>query len=336
MRALVATLCALPLVAACGQSGGIRDEDLAGLVTAASSKQPAPIDLTRAGRDSGELARALAQPWTAAAAPLGDHTLTISHTVEVRDGATVLETLGERTTLEVAKDGSYHATYENTADYGREVVFLAPSAALYLRPRYARWHRRAPETPEEPAAIRDQLAGVAGADFELVAHGAEVSDKGKAMVAGRAGRRVEIKRAPKPRAAPRQTLVQRGWRDDATVEAITGEVVLDEQTGAPLEASLDATVGFVRDGKHLTMRLTLTQAAAAATPAIAAPAEELVVATPVRSREVDERNQLLEGIAPPIRKAAPPSGGSGTGSPATPATTPTPTPAPAADKAVKP
>ena len=38
--------------------------------------------------------------------------------------------------------------------------------------------------------------------------------------------------------------------------------------------------------------------------AITAPAEAEVVATPERKREVDERDYLLQGIAPPIRKNA--------------------------------
>ena len=42
-----------------------------------------------------------------------------------------------------------------------------------------------------------------------------------------------------------------------------------------------------------------------AAPAIAAPPADQIVTTPMRAREVDDRNTLLKGIAPPERKAVP-------------------------------
>ncbi len=305
VRAIAMAIAGTAVVAGCRGGGGTRDEDLAGLVTTPAAKV-AKIDIGPASRDSAELARALAQPWSTVATALGEHTVTIEHKLEVREGTTVLETLGETTTLVSAADGSYHATYANTADYGREVIYLAPTTTLYLRPRYARWHQRAPETLEEPATTRDQLVSVLAADFELVAHGAEISDKGAATEAGRGGRRLELKRAPSARPAPKQALAQRDWRDGAIVEELTGEVVLDEQTATPLRGRLDAAIAFVREGKRLTMRLSVTQVVTLTpAPAIAAPADDVVVATPERRREVDERNFLLQGIAPPVGKGQP-------------------------------
>ena len=319
-RALAMAIGAGALLAGCGESGGVKDEELTGLVKAPVKEKK--LDLARAGKDAGELVRAVAQPWTPTAAALGDHTVTIAHTIELREGTTVLENLGETTNLQVGKDGSYLAVYENNADYGREVVWTG--GQLYLRPRYARWHQRAPETPEEPAAIRDQLLAVLAGDLELVAHGTELTEKGAVTVAGRAGRRIELKKMPSPRAAPRQALVQKRWRQDALVEAVAGEVVLDAQTGVPLRANLETTITFAREGKKLTMRTTLRQDTVAAPVTIAAPAADQVVATPMRSKEVDERNAILQTIAPPVGKAA--AGGVG-GTPAPPAPAPAPDPA---------
>lgn len=302
------------VVAACGgdRSGG----EPPGLVTRTTSAAR-PIDPGQAARDGAELARALAQPWQVAAAALGPHRLTVDSKVVVKDGATVLEELGEHTVIESAATGEYHATADNTADYGREVVWVG--GTLYLRPRYALWHGRAPETPEEPAAIRDQLAAVLADYVDLCARGLEVSDKGATQAAGRSGHRVELKLTPSPRSAPPATVSQRAWRDRATVTAISGEVVLDDALGVALAATLAGEVRFERDGKPLTMAVTVTHTVEPiAAPTITAPASDQVVAAPTRSREVDDRNALLRGIAPPQGKAAvdepPAATGSGSGS----------------------
>jgi hypothetical protein len=302
--ALVSTL----VLTGCGSSGGSADKDLEGLVIAATPP-PTTVDLDRAGRDPALLARTLALPWSRASDQLGDHRITIKTVTEVREGAAVLETLADSTTIDLARDGTYHATYENAApdgtEYGREVVYLG--GTLYLRPRFARWHARGPETDVEPADIRDQLASALGAHVALYAHGLELSDKGNVQEAGRTGRRIEVKKAPSPRPAPRAELSQRSWRETARVDAAAGEVVLDDATGLPLRAHLDATVGFMRDGKPLTMHLTIDHAVVPGTVAVAKPDDDQVVATPTRMREVDDRNLLLQGIAPAAGKPRPTS-----------------------------
>ena len=287
-------------IAACG--GGSGDREPPGLVTPIATA-PAPIDVARASKDGRELARALAQPWRVAAAKLGDHRLTITSTVTVKDGDATLEQLGETVTIEAAAAGPYHATADNTADDGREVIW--EGGRLYLRPRYARWHGRGPETDDEPAAIRDQLAAVLGDYVDVLARGLEVSAKGAETVAGRAGQKLELKLAPSPRSAAREALRQRSWRDSVQVVGIGGELVLDDELGVALRAAVTGEVTFERDGKRLTMAITVKQQVdAIAAPTIAPPAADQVVATPTRSREVDDRNALLKGIAPPQGKAA--------------------------------
>jgi|JI10StandDraft_1071094.scaffolds.fasta_scaffold05147_4 hypothetical protein len=306
-------------VAACG--GGSGDREPPGLVTPITTA-PAPIDVGRAGKEGRELARALAQPWRVAAAKLGDHRLTITSTVTVKDGDATLEQLGETVTIESAAAGPYHATADNTADDGREVIWQG--GQLFLRPRYARWHGRGPETDDEPAAIRDQLAAVLGDYVDLLARGLEVSAKGAETVAGRAGHKLEVKLAPSPRSLPREALTQRSWRDSVQVVGIGGEVVLDDELGVALRAAIAGEVTFERDGKRLTMAITVKQQVEAiAAPTISPPPADLVVATPTRSREVDDRNTLLKGIAPPQGKAAIDEPAV---EPATPPTTPPTTP----------
>jgi hypothetical protein len=293
-------LVVLCVVAACGRGAG--EPEPLGLVT--SPPPPKPIEVDKARRDAGELARALTQRWRTAAAALGDHRLTIDSEVVVKDGATELERLGEHTVITSTAAGDYHAVADNSADYGREVIWLA--GQLYLRPRYARWHHRPLEADDEPAAIRDQLAAVLGDYLELCARGVEVSDKGPRQVAGRAGHVVELKLTPSPRPATKATVTQRAWRDRVTVTAVAGEVVLDDAAGFALTARLTAEVTFERDGRPLTMAISVTHGVeVVATPTLAPPPADQVVTTAMRSTEVDDRNFLLKGLAPPERKAVP-------------------------------
>ncbi|MCA9680076.1 MAG: hypothetical protein H6708_17290 [Kofleriaceae bacterium] len=287
------------LAAGCSGHGGVKDEELEGLVVAPDD-QPPPVDVDKAATDGRELTRALALPDRDVAA-LGSHRVHITSKVEVKEGAEVVDSLSDDTILEVAADGQFHGKLDNSADYGREIIFTG--GELYLRPRYARWHRRLPTEPGEPAHLRDELYAVLGDYFDLVGHAAEVSDKGAATVAGRAGRKVEIKLAPSPGKPPRQALTQRKWRESVTVTALAGEAVLDADHGFPLSAHVTAELGFVRDGRSFTMALEVTHELAdfGAAIAIAPPPADETVDTPMRLREVDERDALLEGIAPPAK-----------------------------------
>jgi len=306
-RAAVCAVAAatLALSAACGGGGGVADEELGGLVVSPPSEDPA-VDPARASTDGRELGRALAIRHAEVARRLGAHTAKITSRIEVKEGDTVVESLSDETLVEISADGDYHARYDNSADYGREVIWQG--GAMFLRPRYAKWHRRPPTDEQEPIAVRDQMYAVAGDYFDLVAHAAEVSDKGAAEVAGRSGRRVEIKLDPSPARPPAQPLTQRKWRESVTVQALEGEAVLDAESAIPLQARFAAKVTFNRDGRTFTMSLEVGQELAAIGQAVAlvTPPPEEVVTTPERSRETDERDALLQGMAPPAKR----SGGS--------------------------
>lgn len=303
-RLLASAAAVLGLLAggvACSGDGGVKDEELEGLVNSPPG-EPTTVDPARAASDGAALARALAIPHREVTEQLGPHTVTITSRLEVKEGDTVVEQLSDETTIEIAADGDYHARYDNSADYGREVLWQA--GMLYLRPRYAKWHRRPPTDDAEPGALRDELYGVAGAYFELVAHAAEVSDKGAQAAAGRDGRRVEIKLAPSPRKPPVQHLTQRKWRESITVQELSGEAVLDAESAIPLQARFQTRYTFSRDGRTFTMTLEVGHELGGIGQVVTLtppPAEE-VVATPERSRETDERDALLQGIAPPSKK----------------------------------
>jgi hypothetical protein len=300
---MIRSLAGLALCAtACGRSQGVKDEDLGGLVVAAKPEASA-IDVDRAAKEPAELGRALMEPYKTTVAALGPHELAIDTQTTVDEGGKLVWDLADKTRLVLGDAGAYHATYENSADYGREVVFAANK--LYLKPRYQRWHARAPETVDEPAQMRDQIADAIGATWDLVAPAAELTDRGTVSIDGRTGRKIEVALSPHPQSPPAEPLTQRKWREGRTITALSGEIVLDADKGVPLSVQLAATVGYTRDGKREAMKLTLASKASSIGKAgeVLAPATD-VVATPERQREVDDRDFLLQGIAPPLRKGA--------------------------------
>jgi hypothetical protein len=293
------------LCVACERNHGVADQELGGLVVAQDTA-PAAIDVDRAAKEPDELGRALMRPFRGEAA-LGPHGAAVAtHTTVTENGAQVSD-LADSAQLDCgAKDDAWHGTYTNTADYGRETTWVG--GQLYLRPRYQRWHQRAPESPDEPAALRDGFVDALGATWDLLAPGAELTDAGPVQVGARAARKIVVRLAATPRPDPKETLSQRAWRQSRVVQAVDGEVVLDADTGVPMSAKLTGKIGFQRDGRTFVMDLEVTRTtslgAAAAVATIAAPASDQVVATPERPREVDDRDFLLQGIAPPQKRGS--------------------------------
>jgi hypothetical protein len=297
IRFAVLALCS----AACGRSQGVPDQELPGLVVEARQAD-APIHVDRAAKDPEELGRALMRPYRVTLAALGPHAVAINSAITVEEAGKPVSELSDHAQLDHGDDGSYHAIYTNAADYGRETTFV--DGKLYLRPRYQRWHARGPESPDEPAALRDQYADAVAATWDLLAPGAELADRGPITVAGRPGRKIEIKRSAEPSKPPAEPVTQRKWREGRSVDAVSGEVVLDTGKGVPLAVKLTGSIGFSRDGRRFVMKVSVDSVISGLGRAavIAVPAEADVVTTPERVREVDDRDYLLQGIAPPLRR----------------------------------
>jgi len=297
IRFAVLALCS----AACGRSQGVSDQELPGLVIEAK-KPDAPIDIERAAHDPAELGRALAQPYRTVRMALGPHSVAVNTSTTVDEAGRTVSELSDHAQIDNGDGTAYHAIYTNSADYGRETTFV--DGKLFLRPRYQRWHARDPESPDEPQALRDQYFEAIGAVWDLLAPGAELADAGPIDTSGRAGRKIAVSRSSDPTRPAAEALSQRAWREGRSVEAVSGEVVLDVDKGVPLAMQLTGTLGFSREGRRFTMKLSLdsTISGVGTTAEIAPPADDEVVATPERRREVDDRDYLLQGIAPPLRR----------------------------------
>lgn len=272
------------------------DAELGGLVHA-RAEAAVEIDVERAGREPAELLEALGLPHRLVSEALGAHRVRGTSSVEVRRGGEVVDKLSDQTLIALDSGGGFRATLENDREYGRHAIYAG--GALYLRPRYGKYHRRPPTSPAEPARIRGEMFSTVSAYFDLLWNRAELSDRGATTHDGRAARRIDISTAPSATERPAESLRQRKWRESITVEEVEGEVVLDSETGVPLEADIRGSLHFVKGGQRFSMKLAASheisdigQVASIEAP----PAEETVRAPEVKG-EVEVRRELLEGLS---------------------------------------
>lgn len=306
---------ALFALVACRGSGadgdavdGEHSDDFGGLVTSADPDET--VDVARAAADPVALVRALRLPHHRVGELLGPHVYRASSSVDVTvaggEGGQAAEKLDVIARIEYADATRFRAVVENSADYGREIILS--DGQLYLRPRHGAFHRRAPDTEQEPAGWRDDIFSELSGHVQLFAPGLAVRDGGAVDVAGRPARRIELSRASEPRQVRVGANPQRAWRSSVEVESLSGEILLDSQTGVPLRARIEGVALARRDERPVRMHVIVEHAieAIGQPVTIAVPPEEEWVSTPGRSRELDERERLLEDIAQPARPAPTP------------------------------
>jgi hypothetical protein len=311
---LSAALTAAALTA-CGGSGADRElveedhaDGLGGLVASADPVEP--VDVERAAADPAALVRAVRVPHHRVGQSLGPHVFRATSSVDVTvSGGSepdAHEKLDVTARIEYAEPQRFRALVENSADYGREIILT--DGQLYLRPRYGAFHRRPPGDEHEPAGWRDDIYGELAGHLELLAVGLAVRDGGAADVGGRPARRIELARAEVPRELRTAASPQRAWRSTIEVESLSGEIFLDRETGVPLRARLEGVARARRDQRLVRMHVVVEHSIEAIGQAVAitAPPAQQWVDTPVRSREVAEREHLLEDIAQPARPAPTP------------------------------
>ncbi len=236
-----------------------------------------PIDVARAATDSKEAARALLRRWRDSAAGMVPLSFAGSARSVLRDGDKVVASLDETFAID-AEEGAAHAVVQNSRDAGREL--FAQGGTVWVRPRYGKFHRRAPSSGDEVARALDDAYGTLAAQIALVADGMSVTDGGPAQgMGGRPGRRIVLRAA------------------GGKVQSLDGEAILDDKTGTVLTARLEARLAL-EGGRALEVRCLHELRPLAA--AVAVPGEDDAVATPMRSTDTEDREDLLRGLAPPL------------------------------------
>jgi hypothetical protein len=222
----------------------------------------------------------------------------------------------------VDRTGNYRFREQNDRDGGREVVLHGRELAVALR--YGKMIRRIAEEPE-PSRLLEEALGAPFAVFDLVARRARVAPAGNELVGGARATVFELR--PGDATADRGPAHEglRKWRNNVSIDALSGRVVVDDATGALMRCDLTAKFTTAEPKPvqgTVDVHTALTEIAS--TPPIERPpAEDLAL----RQRTLPEQRELLRGLgqtraaAEPTRPGARPAG-PGRAKPAAPKVTP--------------
>jgi hypothetical protein len=217
---------------------------------------------------------------------------------------------GVTTTTDVWLDrgGSYHLRELNDADGGREVFYTGRELAVALR--YGKMIRRAAEEPEPMRLLEEALGGPSTA-WEIAGPAAVVEQASSELFGGARATRYRIGRAKHARAAvtedPRgadRLFGLRAWRGSASITALSGDLVIDDATGALMKADIVATFAAEQEGqalKGVVETHTVLTEVATTPPIERPPAEDLAL----RQRIVPEQRDLLKGLPSSVRLSEP-------------------------------
>jgi hypothetical protein len=213
--------------------------------------------------------------------------------------------LAVTTTTDVWLDrtGNYRLREENDRDGGREVILTGRELAVALR--YGKMIRRVAEEPE-PSKMLEEGLGAPWAAFELSAPRTHVEKTGDDLVGGVRATSYTLSlgdgSSVKPPAPALPQVGLRAWRGNATIETLSGRLVVDDATGALLTA--DMTVTFQARGdagpEQGAVEVHASLADVGSTAAIERPAAEELS---LRQRTVPEAHALLRGLAEPAHHA---------------------------------
>ena len=260
--------------------------------------------------NDNEVERALRTSSAEVARRLGAYRLVQESHVTVSVGERK-ESFVETWKLEVDAKGNAHTLHDNDRGYGTETY--AVGNTFYVRPRYSQMVKRVPEGDEVERA-RDEVQGVMGSYLSVLGRFATRDDGGGTTVAGRKAHKVKLGLESSP-SRLRDTDPTHAWRKSIKATALSGELVLDDETGAPLHAVLSAEYTARRaravsaDAKpveeevHVTVALKADTEAVGAVPPVTAPPD--AIAAPLRPRPLLERQQLLDGLVTLPSKAPP-------------------------------
>jgi hypothetical protein len=209
--------------------------------------------------------------------------------------------LAVTTTTDVWLDrsGNYRLREENDRDGGREVILTGRELAVALR--YGKMIRRIAEEPE-PSRMLEEGLGAPWAAFEVSASRMHVDKTGSDEVGGAHATSYTLSlgdgSAVKPPAPALPLAGLRAWRSNATIEALSGRLVVDDATGALLAADLKSTFQARGDAGPeqgtIEVHASLTDVGSTAT--IERPAADELS---LRQRTVPEAHALLRGLAEP-------------------------------------
>jgi hypothetical protein len=213
----------------------------------------------------------------------------------------------------VDRTGNYRFVEQNDRDGGREVVLHGRELSVALR--YGKMIRRIAEEPE-PSRLLEEALGAPFAVFDLVARRARVTRAGADVIGGSPATVFELQPSDGARSEKRQALEGlRKWRNNASIDALSGRLVVDDATGALVRCDLTAKFATTAgDQKPVqgTVEVHSLLSEVASTAAIDKPASEDLA---MRQRTLPEQRELLRGLGQTRAAAEPPRAGVRTATP---------------------
>jgi hypothetical protein len=234
----------------------------------------------------------------------GAHFLGVSRFSVGRSGAPPVA-VTTTTDVWVDRTGNYRFREENDRDGGREVVLYGRELSVALR--YGKMIRRVAEEPEPSRLLAEALGGPAAA-LDLVTPQARITPAGSESVGGASATVFSLALADgAPQVAATRPAFSglRAWRGTATIETLTGRMVIDDASGALIKADLTATFtarGDAGTAEKGSLDVHTVLSDVASTPPVQPPAAEELV---LRQRTLPEMHELLRGIAEPRSAAEP-------------------------------
>jgi len=230
------------------------------------------------------------------------------------------------TTTDVWMDrtGNYRIVEQNDRDGGREVVLHGRELAVALR--YGKMIRRIAEEPE-PSRLLEEALGAPFAVFDLVARKARVTRAGSDVVGGAKATVFELQPSDGAESDPGRAVEGlRKWRNNASIDAVAGRIVVDDATGALVRCDLTAKFATTEGGQagqagekpvqgNVEVHTVLSDVAS--TQPIEKPAAEDLA---MRQRTLPEQRELLRGLGQARPAAEPPRPGARGASAARPGT----------------
>ncbi len=206
----------------------------------------------------------------------------------------------------VDRTGNYRFREQNDRDGGREVVLYGRELSVALR--YGKMIRRVAEEPE-PSRLLEEAVGAPFAVFDLVARKARVARAGTELVGGARATVFELRPGDSAGSDSAPGLDGlRKWRNKASIDGLSGRVVVDDATGALVRCDLTAKFATAGDPKPVEgvvdVHTVLTDVASTA-PIEKPAAEDLAM----RQRTQPEQKELLRGLGQTRPAAEPPRPG---------------------------
>ena len=250
-----------------------------------------------------ELEKAVSISTEDAAKKLGAYKLVQSAKLQLASGE-AKDALDETWVMSIDGKGGTALLHENSHDYGFETVILG--GQIYVKPRYGRFVRR-PIEGDEVERARDEHEGALASWLAVLGRFADRKDGGATSHLGRPAHKVILSLASSPsRLRDKEPAHQ--WRRSVRVSALSGEVIVDDASGAPLKAQLDAayttpravaTEGETPKGPaevSVTLAFHSVVEDLGAVPAVEAPAD---ATSALRPRPLLDKQVLLDGLVTP-------------------------------------